>query len=68
LEEFDNGKSPLCLINHTPCHKDKWSSGSQARATAPLEKELMLPFEWDVGCLDGEGMRKPLPLPPILPS
>jgi len=46
---FDNGKSLLCLINHTPRHKHKWSSGSQARATAPLAKEPMVSTDLDVG-------------------
>jgi len=39
---FVNGKTLLCLINHTPRHKNKWSGGSQARATAPLAKEPMV--------------------------
>jgi hypothetical protein len=46
---FDNGKLLLCLNNHTPRHKDKWSSGSQARATALLAKEPMVSSDLDVG-------------------
>jgi len=46
---FDNGKSLLCLINHTPHHKSKWSGGSQARVTAPLAKEPMVSTDLDVG-------------------